>query len=449
MSTIFATHALLPDGWQDNVRIAMAHGQIATVTPNASAEPDDQRADWLLPGMPNLHSHAFQRAMAGRAERRGETLDTFWTWREEMYRFALAVNPDDVEAIATFAYLEMLERGFTRVGEFHYLHHDADGRPYTDLGEMSGRIAAGAARSGIRLTLLPSFYAHANFGGAPPHPGQRRFICDPDRFVHLFERATTAVTALPGATIGVAPHSLSAVTPEELAQVLSIVPDGPVHIHAAEQVREVVDCLAWSGSRPVAWLLDHHDVDHRWCLIHATHLDADETSRLAIRGAVAGLCPVTEANLGDGIFPAPPFVAAGGAYGIGTDSNVLTGVSAELRQLEYAQRLGARQRNVMATGPGSTARALYDAALAGGARALAAPAARIGPGHPADLVALSRCPWIPDNGDTVLDTWVFSNEAVVAAVWVGGDRVVSDGRHRDRDDIAARFRQAMGRLDRV
>lgn len=345
--------------------------------------------------------------------------------------------------------MEMLERGFTRVGELHYLHHSPDGSPYADVGEMSLRIAVAAAETGIRLTLLPSFYAHSGFGGLAPHPGQRRFICDSDRFVRLFGRAIAATASLPGAGVGLAPHSLRAVTPEELAFVLALHSHCPVHIHAAEQVREVDDCIAWSGRRPVAWLLEHHDLDGRWCLIHATHLDPEESRALARSGATAGLCPVTESNLGDGIFPGPAFLADRGRYGAGTDSNVRIGGADELRQLEYAQRLGARQRNVMAAAPGSTARSLFDGAMDGGARALGAAPAHIGPFSPDDFVSLEPTSWTPTDGDAVLDAWIFAGEARVADVWAAGAHLVADGVHRERRSIIHRFGATMRRLDGV
>jgi formimidoylglutamate deiminase len=447
--TIFARHALLPGGWRPNVRLPIADGRISAVEPDSAPQPGDNLVACAIPGIPNVHSHAFQRAMAGRAEIRGATTDTFWTWRETMYRFAFSFSPDEIESVAAMAYLEMLERGFTRVGEFHYLHHDPAGLPYDDIAECSVRIAAGAHTTGIRLTLLPSFYAHANFGGAPPAPGQRRFINDVDSFARIYERAVATVASLPAGNVGLAPHSLRAVTPEELRHVLALSADCPVHIHAAEQEKEVADSLAWSGQRPVEWLLEHAHVDARWCLIHATHLTTIETVGLASSGAVAGLCPVTEANLGDGIFPGADFIANGGAYGVGTDSNVLIGAPAEFRQLEYAQRLAARQRNVLAHGAGSTGRSLVDAALAGGSSALGAGSGVLVVGAPADIVALESGPGVPDNGDAVLDAWIFADLARVDSVWVAGNQVVNGGRHRHRDEVVRRFAATMRRLDRV
>ena len=374
--------------------------------------------------------------------------DTFWTWRETMYRFALAMSPDDVEAVAAQLYVEMLEAGFAAVAEFHYLHHAPDGSPYAAPAEMASRIVAAARQAGIGLTLLPVFYAHATFGGAPPtRAAALRQRC---RFVRQAPRGLPrADGGVVRRRVGVAPHSLRAATPSELSALVGLARDAPIHIHAAEQVKEVEDCLLWSGARPVQWLLDHAPLDSRWCLVHATHMNAEETRRLARAGAVAGLCPVTEANLGDGVFNAPDFVAHGGVYGIGTDSNVLIGVAAELRQLEYAQRLRDRKRNVCAAAGGSTGRALYDAALAGGARALARRGGRLAAGASADIVTLrADHPSLAGrNDDQILDAWIFSGgNALVDCLWSGGRKVVADGRHSCREEIAARFRATMRSL---
>ncbi|TIV31013.1 MAG: formimidoylglutamate deiminase, partial [Mesorhizobium sp.] len=336
MTAIFAERALLPGGWQGNVRIAFEGGRISTVEIGAVARAGEERHAIVLPGMPNLHSHAFQRGMAGLAELRGPSADSFWSWREVMYRFALSMTPDQVEAVAAQLYVEMLEAGFSRVGEFHYLHHDRDGQPYANVAEMAERIAAAAGKSGIGLTLLPVFYAHSAFGGAAPNEGQRRFINDVERFGRLLEKAREAVRPLEQAVVGVAPHSLRAATPDELNSVAAMSPNSPIHIHVAEQVKEVEDCVAWSGKRPVEFLLANAKVDARWCLIHATHMTEAETIAMARTGSIAGLCPITEANLGDGTFAAPLFVEHGGRFGVGSDSNVLIGLPDELRQLEYS-----------------------------------------------------------------------------------------------------------------
>ncbi|TJW55051.1 MAG: formimidoylglutamate deiminase [Mesorhizobium sp.] len=448
MTAIFAEQALLPDGWHSNIRIAVNEGRIATVETNATSRPGDERHAILLPGMPNLHSHAFQRGMAGLAELRGPSADSFWSWREVMYRFALSMTPDQVEAVAAQLYVEMLEAGFSRVGEFHYLHHDHDGQPYANIAEMAERITAAVADTGIGLTLLPVLYAHSSFGGAVPNEGQRRFINDVNRFSRLVETCRESVRTLNQGVVGVAPHSLRAVTPAELENIAAMVPGGPVHIHIAEQVKEVEDCLAWSGARPVEWLLANAKVDRRWCLIHATHMTETETAAMAKSGAIAGLCPITEANLGDGTFAAPLFKQHGGRFGVGSDSNVLIGLADELRQLEYSQRLAHRARNVLAVAGSSTGRALFDAALDGGSAALGAGPSRIAAGASADFVSLEgNSPSLAGKaGDAVLDAWIFANGTKVDCVWVHGKKLVSGGRHARRDAIAERFRSVMTAL---
>lgn len=450
MSRLHFASALLPSGWANDVQVVITAGAIAAVTPGVAPAAGDERHAIALPGLASLHSHAFQRGMAGLAELRGDSTDTFWTWRETMYRFALAMTPDDVAAVATLLYVEMLEQGFTRVGEFHYLHHDRDGSPYADPAEMAARIAEAAEASSIGLTLLPSFYAHGSFGGAAPHEGQRRFICSADQFAKLIAASRKAIANLPDANIGIAPHSLRAVAPDELTAIIPLADGGPVHIHAAEQVKEVEDCLAWSGRRPVQWLLEHVPVDQRWCLIHATHTTNEEVNAFARTGAVAGLCPITEASLGDGIFPAREYLDAGGLFGVGTDSNVLVGVADELRQLEYGQRLKHRARNVLSGGAGrSTGRTLFDDALAGGVRALAQPIAGLTPGARADIVTLDAAqPSLAGRTrDAVIDGWIFATgSGAIDCVWAGGNKVVEGGQHQLRRAARERFNASVRRL---
>jgi formiminoglutamate deiminase len=445
MTTIHARSALLAAGWQKDVRLTLVDGRIASIEVGVAPAAGDERHAVIVPAMPNLHSHAFQRAMAGLAEVRGPSNDSFWSWRTVMYRFALSMTPDHVEAVAAELYMEMLEAGFSRVGEFHYLHHDKDGSPYGNIGELAERIGAASAETGIGLTLLPVFYAHSGFGGAAPIDGQRRFINSLDSFQSLMDGCRKVVSGLDGAELGVAPHSLRAVTPEELEVTAKLAGTGPVHIHVAEQTKEVEDCLAWSGARPVEWLLDHAPVDGRWCLIHATHMTEDETRRMARSGATAGLCPVTEANLGDGTFPAPLFLEDGGRYGVGSDSNILISVPEELRQLEYSQRLALRARNVAAVPGESTARALFERALAGGGAALNATAG-LAEGNFADVVALdvSAVPYLSE--DQILDHWIFAGAVSVDCVWARGRKQVEGGRHIKRDAISARFRSVMQEL---
>jgi formiminoglutamate deiminase len=431
-------HALLPEGWARQVRLSLADGRIAKVETGVARAAGDEAHAIGLPGLGDLHSHAFQRGMAGLAEVRGPAGDSFWTWRETMYRFVERLGPDAFEAIAAMAYVEMLEAGFTRVGEFHYLHHDPSGAPYADRGEMAARIAAAAQDTGIGLTLLPVFYAHSGFGGLAPKQAQRRFIHDLDGYAKLQEASRRAVAPLGDAVVGVAPHSLRAVTESELAHIAAF--DGPVHIHIAEQTKEVEDCLAWSGKRPVEWLLANAPVDRRWCLVHATHMTEAETAAAAKSGAVAGLCPITEANLGDGLFPARAFLAAGGAFGIGSDSNVMIDAAEELRLLEYGQRLTQRSRNVIASREGaSTGGELFRAALAGGTQALGAMPS-------ADLVSLdaSHPALIGRDGDALLDGWIFAARGgAVDGVWRRGRKVVSGGRHHARDAVTARYAKAL------
>jgi formimidoylglutamate deiminase len=449
LSVVYAKSALLPNGWAHDVRIGIRDGAIESVEAGVPAVTGDERHAIAVPALVNLHSHAFQRAMAGLAERRGPGADTFWTWRETMYRFALTMSPEDIEAVAAQLYVEMLEAGFGAVAEFHYLHHAPDGRPYANLAEMAARIVTASRETGIGLTLLPVFYAHATFGGMAPWPQQQRFLCDLDLFARLFEESGRLLDQARREGIGVAPHSLRAATPDELAMVVKLAPGGPIHIHAAEQVKEVEDCVAALRARPVRWLLDNAGVDARWVLIHATHMDEGETRDLARAQAVAGLCPITEANLGDGVFPAHAFVGAGGRFGVGSDSNVLIGVAAELRQLEYAQRLALRMRNVLALAGGSTGRRLYDGALAGGARALARDCGRLAPGAVADIVTLKadHPTLIGKTGDAILDAWIFSaGNAAVDCVWSAGRQLVSEGRHAAREGIAARYRATLTKL---
>lgn len=450
MPSLHFKEALLPSGWSRDVRITINAARITRIESGVRATPADEHHAIAIPGLPNLHSHAFQRGMAGLAERRGPATDSFWTWREEMYRFLAVLDPDDVAAIAAQAYAEMLESGFTRVGEFHYLHHDVDGRPYANLAAMAAGIAHAANQTGIGLTLLPCFYAHGGLGGQPPTPGQRRFINDIDQFARLFDDSRRPIASLEGSRLGIAPHSLRAVAPEELAQLVSLAGNQPIHIHAAEQVKEVEDCIAWSGQRPIEWLLANAELGPRWCLIHATHMTDAETRRLAATGAIAGLCPVTEANLGDGIFNGDDWLSAAGKLGVGTDSNVQISAAYELRQLEYAQRLRHRLRNVMVRGEGmSTGRHLFDAALAGGAQALDSGIAGLAVGAFADLVTLdARNPALAHReADALLDGWIFAAAGnPIDCVWSLGRKVVAGGRHMQHDAIVERFAAVIGKV---
>lgn len=455
VTSLWFEQALLPTGWARGVRIGCAGGLIVSVETEVARGVGEAGGGTALPGVANVHSHAFQRAMAGLTEARGpvgaaSADDNFWTWRELMYRFLDRGGPEEIEAITALAFAEMLEGGFTRVAEFHYLHNDPAGAAYGDASELAGRIVAAAEATGIGLTLLPVFYAHATFGGVAPVRGQRRFVTDLDRFADLVAASRRLTAGLGDAVVGVAPHSLRAVTPRELAAMPALAGAGPVHIHVAEQTKEVDDCLAWSGARPVEWLLANAPVDPRWCLIHATHVTEVEWREVVSRGAVVGLCPITEANLGDGIFPAAAYAEAGGRFGIGTDSNVQIGLAEELRMLEYSQRLALRGRAAMADATRSTGRALFDRAFAGGAQACGM-GAEIGlaVGAPADIVSLdtTRIAFAGRSGDALLDSWIFgADRGAVSSVWRRGRQVVADGRHVARANIEQAYRRALAKV---
>ena len=442
---LFATEALLADGWARDVAIDVdAEGQITAIKPNASSVGRERLAGPVVPAMPNLHSHAFQRAMAGLAEIAGSGEDSFWTWREEMYRTVGLLDPDDVEAIATKLFVEMLKGGFGSVAEFHYLHNAIDGRPYADRAEMANRIIRAAQRAGIGLTLLPVFYAHSNFGGAAPNPGQRRFVHDLDGFQDLREALTPACVET-GARLGLAIHSLRAATPDEIrALVRDTNPSDPIHIHVAEQQREVDDCLTATGRRPVQHLSEIADLGSRWCLIHATHMTPDETRAVAGSGAVVGLCPATEANLGDGLFPAVDYLKQGGGFGIGTDSHVATSVAEELRILEYGQRLRDQRRNRLAAPGASVGRTLFDGALAGGRQALGIE----GSGSAGLVVLDGDNPFIAAaSGDQILDRWIFGGlDHAVRDVMVAGEWRIRNRAHGEDERIDRDFLKVLKKL---
>ncbi|MGJ8624409.1 MAG: formimidoylglutamate deiminase [Yoonia sp.] len=447
---IFARQAKLSTGWASNVRVSHADGWITAITVDQKSDAHDTCVDTLLPSLANLHSHSFQRAMAGMTEYRMAGKDSFWTWRDLMYRFTANLTPEHIEAIAAFVFLEMQEAGYASVGEFHYLHHQAGGMPYADLGELSGRIAAAAATTGIGLTHLPVLYSYGGAGQVPLETGQARFGNSVDRFNDLVARARDAVAVLPAdCRVGIAPHSLRATSPDDLKSVLAAHGDGPVHIHIAEQPKEVADISAWLGARPVEWLLANADVSSDWCLIHATHMTADETLNMARSGAVAGLCPVTEANLGDGPFNGPSYLEAKGAFGVGSDSNVLISLTEELRTLEYSQRLRDVARNVMVIGEGSVGETLYMGAAKGGAQALGRGGGEIAVGELADVVAIdSTAPSLCAlHQDQLFDGLVFAaNDNVITDVWSAGRHCVRSGHHVKRDEIVRGYKAAMQSL---
>ena len=479
MTAYFADYAWLPHGWSANVRLDIgdgAHaGSLLAVAEDAQRGTAQHLGRYVLPGMTNLHSHAFQRAMAGLAERRragaqtqreGQNAapsgraspgleDSFWTWRETMYAFANSVGPDDVRAIAAQLYVEMLKAGYTHVCEFHYLHHQPDGKPYADPAAMSLALIEAAREAGIGLTLLPALYMTGGFDKRPLSERQRRFHHDVEGFLHLVGQLRKMEDST--LRVGVALHSLRAVPEEAMRAVLDsgLVDSAPIHIHLAEQIGEVQDCLALRNARPVEWLLDHAEVDPRWCLVHATHMTPDETRRLALTGAVAGLCPTTEANLGDGLFPLKDWLDAGGVFGIGSDSHVSVSPVEELRWLEYGQRLITRHRNIaVSDSSDSVGETLWGDALFGGAQASGASIGAIDGTEAeralrADLVALDdSAPQLAGRGTaSLIDTFLFGGNAnLVRHVMVDGSWVVRDGHHRDEERIAARYRETVLKL---
>ena len=446
METFDAALLWTPAGWRADAGLTVDdHGRIdtiKTVEPTASAR-------WIVPGIANLHSHAFQRAMAGMAERQTDPADSFWTWRETMYRFAARFDPDTLQAVAAQLYVEMLEAGYTTVCEFHYLHHAPDGRPYADAAAMSRALIAAARDTGIRLTLLPVLYMTGGFDGRALDARQQRFAHGVDDYLRLLD--TLCEDAGDRVHVGACFHSLRAVPAEAMAAVLATLPAAmPVHVHVAEQIAEVDDCIAMRGARPVQWLLDNTSVDARWTLVHATHLDAAEVQGLAHSGATVAICPTTEANLGDGLFPLRAYLEYGGAWGIGSDSHISVSPVEELRWLEYGQRLVIRRRNI-AVGAASTSvgETLLHGVSTSAARSSGQRVGALAEGVAADFIVLDRdAPQFAGaTADDVIDRWIFSgNRNLVRDVHVGGIRVVADGRHRDRDAIAARYRAAMPRL---
>ncbi|PPK41055.1 formimidoylglutamate deiminase [Trinickia symbiotica] len=454
---LFAEDAFLPAGWRRNVLLQWdAQGALTAVAADTQAPAGVERARGpVLPGMPNLHSHAFQRAMAGLTEYRANAVDSFWTWRDLMYRFAARITPETLASIAQWLYVEMLKAGYTSVCEFHYVHHMQDGQRYANEAELAQRVVDAAGASGIGITMLPVLYQYAGFGAQPPREDQRRFINTPDSLLGLLDTLRRARPEHGALRYGVAPHSLRAVSNESLRALLNgldaMSPGAPVHIHIAEQMAEVGACVETEGARPVQWLFDRFDVDQRWCLVHATHIDASETTALAKSGAVAGLCLTTEANLGDGIFPAHDYLAQNGCIGVGSDSHIGVDWCAELRLFEYGQRLLRRERNVLAsTDMPRVADRLFAAALDGGAQATGRAVGALAVGQRADWIVLDANH--PSIACDVPDAWLSSvifaehGENVVRDVYVSGNAVVQDRVHRDQEDAYRGYKAALGEL---
>ncbi|MBL4786058.1 MAG: formimidoylglutamate deiminase [Cohaesibacteraceae bacterium] len=450
---LFVKNALLPKGWAENVRIEIdASGHISSVEPNTSAEPEDDllidRA--LLPAPHNLHSHSFQRAMAGMTETRFKKRDSFWSWRDLMYRFLDRLTPDDIEAIAALVFMEMQEAGYAAVGEFHYLHNQPGGAEYVDIGELSERICASASQTGIGLTLLPVLYNTGGSDGRPLKGGQLRFRNSIDRFEILTNRCRDYISNLPDdAVLGIAPHSLRAVPASQINACVEIMPDGPIHCHVAEQIPEIEEIRKDYGSRPMRWILDNAPIDDRWCLIHCTHMDEIETRDLAQSGAVTGLCPITESNLGDGIFNGPEFMEHGGLIGIGSDSNIRISLSEELRTLEYSQRLRHNARNLMLPGEGSVGQFLFESVCKGSSRALGRKAGEIAEGNLADMLTLdlNNLSIAGLQKNQWLDGLIFAgDDGAITDVWSAGRKMVENGTHVHRNEIETRYRATMKKL---
>lgn len=449
---IFAKTSLLPGGWAENVLIDTDHaGRVCAVTEDSVCRNDAVKVDLLLPAPANAHSHAFQRAMAGLTEARGPSgTDSFWTWRKLMYRFLDQLDPTDVEVITAFVQMEMLEAGYGASVEFHYLHHQPGGAPYQNVGEMSERVCAAAVTSGMGLTLLPVLYQYGGCDQRALGPGQCRFGNGLDRYHDLLDQAGDSLDRLPeDALLGVAPHSLRAVAQSELKQIASLRPETPVHMHLAEQVAEVEEVNAHWGARPVEWALENLDVDARWCLIHCTQMTGAETRDLAATGAVAGLCPITEASLGDGIFNGVDWMDANGQIAIGSDSNIRVSLCEELRQLDYSQRLRDRTRAALASTEKSTGRRIFDVACTGGAQAAGRMSGRIEVGAWADLMALDMDdPTLCNrSGDQLLDSFIFAGkDSMVTDVWSAGRHMVQSGRHVNRDPIERAYMNVIRKL---
>ncbi len=405
----------------------------------------------IIPGMPNLHSHAFQRQMAGLSGFANPEGDSFWTWRELMYRLALRIQPEQLQAIAAFLQAEMLEKGYTSCAEFHYLHHQPDGKPYADLGEMSGRILAAADQSGMSLTLLPVLYCRSGFNSRDVTEKQRRFRNTPEQYLELRQHCARMLQGQTLHRLGLAPHSLRAVSTEQMVEVLQACRNDaqPIHIHIAEQQREVEECEAATAARPVQWLLDQHDIDYHWCLVHATHMNANEMAALLQTHSVAGLCPSTEADLGDGYFQIIKWFEQSGRFGIGSDSNLRLSPTEELRMLEFQARLTSGKRNVLGEQGLSCGRSLYQRAVVGGAQALGQKVGRIAPDFRADLIELDEHhPLLAGrNGDSLLDSWIMAgDQTMIRTVWVAGRKRVVEGTHVARDTLQAAGRKAMQEL---
>lgn len=452
MKTLHAKQALTSQGWQKNISIEINENGYITAVQTTEKSTAIKTYGVLLPALSNVHSHSFQRAMAGLTETRGQNAnDNFWSWRKIMYQFMDQLTPDAIESIAAQVQMEMLESGYAAIGEFHYVHHDHSGSKYDDIAELSVRQFSAANLTGIGYTHLPVLYMKGGLDGRSLKGGQLRFGNTLDEFGELYSKLKSHFQKLPSDyVLGIAPHSLRAVTKSGLYFAETLAEQNPIHIHIAEQRAEISEVQDALNKRPVRWLLDTLNVDKRWCLVHATHMDAVETSNLAKSGAVVGLCPITEANLGDGIFNATQYMEQGGAIGIGSDSNVRIALSEELRMLEVSQRLRDHSRVALSSlQTPSNGRYMYERAATGGAQAIGRKSGQIKVGALADLVALNETHYAIAGlkEDKILDTWLLaSGDDLVTDVWSAGRHNVTGGKHKHHDQIVSKFTQTMTEL---
>ena len=450
MTKIFASKILTSSGWKENITVEInADGHIEKL--RTDTKEYDHHVGCLLPAPVNAHSHSFQRAMSGLTEYRGPNpKDSFWTWRKLMFKFLKQLDPDIVEAIAAFVQMEMLEAGFSTNVEFHYLHHSESGRPYDDIAEMSQRIISAANQSGIGLTLLPVFYQYGGCDLRALEDGQRRFGNNLDQFQTLFQRVSKILeTSPPDTFLGLAPHSLRAVDPKDLIELVNIAEKKPIHMHLAEQVAEVDEVKEFLGARPVEWVMENLDISNQWCMIHCTQMEPHEVKILAKTQAVAGLCPITESSLGDGIFEGANWMSNNGNIAIGSDSNIRISLSEELRTLEYSQRLRDRSRAVLANSHQSTGRRLFEGICKGGAQAAGRKTGLIKEGYLADLLALNtnHVDLERHKEDTLLDSYIFSgDDRMISDVWSAGRHLVKDGEHILRTEITRAYKKATKKL---
>lgn len=451
--TLYCSRILTADGWANDMLLGIdANGQIRSMVSGKASDSDSRLNGIIIPGMPNLHSHGFQRMIAGLTGERSVSGDSFWGWRDAMYRLANQISAQQLEDCMAWVYSEMLTAGFTSCAEFHYLHHRPDGSAYEQPAETSLRVLTAAGASGMPVTLLPVYYNVSGFGARHAGEGQRRFRNDPETFMEIYTALGEAINSTDHHRLGFAPHSLRAVPADHLAALLDDLDSQslPVHIHIAEQMDEVDDCLEYSGARPVEWLIANADVKENWCLVHATHMSESERRNAARSGAVAGLCPTTEADLGDGSFDTRQWLSDGGIFGIGSDSNVRISVSEELRLLEYEERLKSQHRNVLQDDHRTCGRFLYEHAARAGAQALGQNVGTIKVGNRADLVELDddHPQLLGRQGDAILDSLVFAGgKELIKSVWTAGKQVVSRGKHVDTEAIRGRYIKAIKELN--